>query len=385
MNLFNPWPHIEALYNVRVTLDHLSKLEEDPQPVPKITYRAKVKLDGTNSAVRIYCIKGITTVTAQSRSRDITPGDDNFGFAKWVKENEDYFVGLMPTEADCYITIFGEWCGKGVDTGPTAMHQVTNKTFAVFALEHVLAGCFVIDPDLLRKQLGVLPFPAERLGPDEHFDGLPRSNPAPKNMLVIDWHDAANPDFFMDFTNEEAVKATAQKMNEAMLKIEECDPWVKKMFGIEGMGEGLVFYPMPYAYEESQLRDPTGRDWATQRSGAMVSRAYLTKFMFKAKGEKHRVKAAKTAVEVDATVLESIEIFVEVFVTEPRLKQALTVACEGDASPKNTGKFLKWLTDDIQREGAAEIAKSGLDWKKELQGPIQQAARTWFGNKTRGL
>lgn len=53
------------------------------------------KLDGTNAAVIVSEIMGdcgpSTSVYAQSRTRMITPGKttDNYGFAAWVKENEE--------------------------------------------------------------------------------------------------------------------------------------------------------------------------------------------------------------------------------------------------------------------------------------------------------
>ena len=41
------------------------------------------KIDGTNACVGIVD----DVVFAQSRSRVITPGDDNFGFAAWVEKH----------------------------------------------------------------------------------------------------------------------------------------------------------------------------------------------------------------------------------------------------------------------------------------------------------
>ena len=42
------------------------------------------KIDGTNACV---VVTPDGTVLAQSRSRFITPEDDNFGFAAWVQAN----------------------------------------------------------------------------------------------------------------------------------------------------------------------------------------------------------------------------------------------------------------------------------------------------------
>ncbi len=50
----------------------------------------------------------IHTVRAGSRNRWITPEDDNFGFAKWVKENAEKLAELGPG------LHYGEWWGAGI-------------------------------------------------------------------------------------------------------------------------------------------------------------------------------------------------------------------------------------------------------------------------------
>ena len=67
------------------------------------------KIDGTNAAVIVTPDGGIG---AQSRSRLITPDDDNFGFARWVYENsEPLALALGPGRH------FGEWWGSGIQRG----------------------------------------------------------------------------------------------------------------------------------------------------------------------------------------------------------------------------------------------------------------------------
>jgi hypothetical protein len=85
---FNPWPKIPRLYRDVVITE---------------------KIDGTNAAV---VVTDDGQVLAQSRKRFITPDDDNFGFARWVRENE----------ADLAYTLgvgrhFGEWWGSGIQRG----------------------------------------------------------------------------------------------------------------------------------------------------------------------------------------------------------------------------------------------------------------------------
>jgi tRNA-binding EMAP/Myf-like protein len=118
---FQKWTSIELLHNVKRNLDILGD-------AVTITYRAKIKLHGTNAAVQI------TTegrVAAQKRSQIITPKSDNAGFAAWVENNLEYFSALKTTEN---ITIFGEWCGSNIQKG-VAISQLNRKVFAVFAIQ----------------------------------------------------------------------------------------------------------------------------------------------------------------------------------------------------------------------------------------------------------
>jgi len=54
---------------------------------------------------------GESCMLAGSRTRWITPGNDNFGFAAWVVEHQDELWGLGLGQH------FGEWWGKGIQRG----------------------------------------------------------------------------------------------------------------------------------------------------------------------------------------------------------------------------------------------------------------------------
>ena len=102
------WMSIPNFHSLRRSLDLYA--EKTPGfELPVINYRAKVKLHGTNAGVHI---KPSGQVIAQSRDRFITPGDDNYGFAKWVDENEGYFASLAINRNP--VTIYGEWCERDV-------------------------------------------------------------------------------------------------------------------------------------------------------------------------------------------------------------------------------------------------------------------------------
>lgn len=78
------------------------------------------KLDGTNACI---VIQGGEVVGVQSRKRFITVGDDNFGFAAWVKEHEAELLKLE----DGYH--YGEWAGLGIQKNP---HNLAEKKFFLF-------------------------------------------------------------------------------------------------------------------------------------------------------------------------------------------------------------------------------------------------------------
>lgn len=81
------------------------------------------KLDGTNGQVVIL---EDGTVLAGSRKRWITPEDDNFGFARWVKEHEDELREGLGIGRH-----FGEWWGLGIQR----RYGLQEKRFSLFNVE----------------------------------------------------------------------------------------------------------------------------------------------------------------------------------------------------------------------------------------------------------
>lgn len=94
--------------------------EEFPK-IPRLNREIIIteKLDGTNAQV-IVTEDG--RVAAASRSRLITPEDDNYGFAAWVKQHENELLGLGPGRH------YGEWCGGGIQK----RYKGADKQFALF-------------------------------------------------------------------------------------------------------------------------------------------------------------------------------------------------------------------------------------------------------------
>lgn len=332
---FVKWPKVRQIHNVRKDIKARKRYHEveglDPYQPPEILYRGKIKLDGTNAALRISGDEFAT----QSRNRLITPESDNCGFAAWVHSSG--WVNQFDSKSTATLTIFGEWCGQGIQKR-CAISKIDKKIFAVFG---VLLGnpsetddsCeLIVDPVQIEAML-----------------------PAHDDVYVLPWMDS----FTLDFSNDESLQSMFTLINEGIDKVEKCDPWVKAEFGIEGLGEGIVYYPV-------------SRD--------RVTRGHLENWGFKAKGEEHQVVRQKMAVMLDPEKVASVDAFVEKFVTPNRLEQGLREACGEEADPKKTGDFLRWFGQDVKAESKDELDESGLEWK-DVSKAVSTAARLWWLDK----
>lgn len=79
------------------------------------------KIDGTNAQIRI---EQDGTFLVGSRTRWITPDQDNYGFARWAMENEAELRKLG------FGSHFGEWWGSGCQRGYGL--QKGQKRFSLF-------------------------------------------------------------------------------------------------------------------------------------------------------------------------------------------------------------------------------------------------------------
>ncbi len=90
------------------------------------------KIDGTNAAIGIIenapAAEGMPavntyTVYAQSRTRIITPENDNMGFARWVEKNKEVLIKTLGPGLH-----FGEWWGCGIQRG----YDLSERRFSLF-------------------------------------------------------------------------------------------------------------------------------------------------------------------------------------------------------------------------------------------------------------
>lgn len=124
--------------------------------IPRLNRNCTIteKIDGTNAQVYIkelldnevmptdtpiVAVHGKFLIYAGSRTRWITPDQDNYGFAKWVKENADELVKLGIGNH------FGEWWGSGIQR----KYGLSEKRFSLFNTfrwnsENIPSCCHVV-------------------------------------------------------------------------------------------------------------------------------------------------------------------------------------------------------------------------------------------------
>lgn len=322
---FYPWTEIEQFHNIRkYFLAYPEVFANLQKPTP---YKSKVKLHGTNAAIQVN-VDG--DIVVQSRSGIITSKNDNVGFAKWVEDNKSAWLNIPLKEP---VIFFGEWFGPGVQTG-VACSDIKTKSFAIFAAMLLSDkykeddNTFIIDPKALEECVGkidnvyVLPYYSE---------------------IEIDWS-----------ASDEELQNKVDEINKQVQEVEKCDPWVKETFGVEGVGEGLVFSPdLPYY-------------------------SNYKNFVFKAKGSEHRVIKAKAAAQVNPNVSANVEAFVAMFCTEARLQQGAKAVSNGEMfNNRFIGPFVKWMSEDIKKESKHELEVSNLKWE-QVSKQVETKSRTWY-------
>jgi len=322
------WTDIQSFHNLTKSIGVLYSYSNETPPI--ITYQAKVKLHGTNAGVQI---SQDGEVVAQSHHRILSEEADNMQFHQWVMSNKEKWAILRDHERGP-MTVFGEWCGKGIAKG-TAISQLDRKILAVFAIQiGVDKAVFLTEPADISTFLKDLDVP---------------------DVYVLPWLETTN---ICDFSNINSVKSTVDWANNLVEQVEKCDPWVYKAFGIQGIGEGVVAYP-------TWLWDP------------IPPRGDITAFMFKAKGEAHRVVKDKKAAQVSPTSAVSVNAFIDLVLTEARLEQGVTEACNERYDTTLIGPFLKWIGGDVKKECQNELQVSNIEWKS-VAGPLAKTAKEWY-------
>lgn len=172
------------------------------EPFPKIPrFRRNVviteKIDGTNGQI---FIDEEGNIRAGSRTRWITPQDDNYGFARWVDEHADELRELGPGRH------FGEWWGSGIQRN----YSQPVKRFSLFNTarwSESRPACCGIVPVIYEGEFTISCVPDAlstlRKGGSIAAPGFMK----PEGIII--WHDAAQQMFKVTLEKDEAPKSQA--------------------------------------------------------------------------------------------------------------------------------------------------------------------------------
>jgi len=337
---FLAFPSVGQIRDTRKAVDRMK------WDVGTVSFMAKIKLHGTNACVRI---SKDGTVVAQKRKSDVPlDAPSHFGFELWVEANKEYWAGMSQFATDTTdFYVYGEWAGPGIQKSD-AVSSIDEKQFFVFACRGMMAADphpsapivggvvnefqWILDPAFIETLLSYRG--------NEMVPLIPKLNVLPwygTEGLNVDWTD-----------NDQAAMAT-DLIIERVKPIGKCDPYIKEKFGVEGNGEGLVFYGLQMV----------------EASGTFTLLGQSSKFMFKAKTEEHaNVTKSKLPKKYDPPNQKDKD-FAAAYVTPARLKQAeFELTNGGELERKQIGDFVKWMLVDIKKEGANDIEELGVNWVK---------------------
>lgn len=292
---------------------------------PVLDYDGTVKIHGCCISVRIE--NGV--LTCQSREREISVTDDNYGFAKFIAALPQ---GTLQGVFGDNVVIHGEWAGKGIQ--PTVAVSQVDKFWTVFSIVKLGEETNYVDIE------GISRFPA-----------IYSLN---KHRIFGNWQFGVF-NISIDFENP---GVSVNEMNRLTLEVEKECP-VGKFFGISGIGEGIVWRPTDPKWNESR-------------------------FVFKVKGAEHSASKVVVLATVDTVKVASAASFVEKHLSEGRLQQGFNWLGENKhpQTKQSMGLFIKWVLSDLLKEESDVLVASGLT-ERDINGEATKTARNWFFNKTK--
>lgn len=300
--------------------------------LPIVEFVGYTKLHGTNAAVAFH---PDGTFYCQSRENIIDEVKDNAGFAHWVnKEGKGIFNqikhefenSIAGASVD-YVVVYGEWCGGAIQKG-VALNELT-KRFVVFGMKAIHTVCLLSMEHHWRDSSYI----------QDHSINVYNITEAPSYHIGVDLE---RPD-----------KAIEDMVNMATGIGDEC-PFAK-LFGVSGIGEGVVFREAgQHSFENS----------------------------FKCKDDRHSKSKIRKLPTVDVVKMDNIQQAVETHCHEDRMEQIWdkVVLTEADKDPKNIGDFLRKLIEDLWTEEGDALRASDIS-RKEMGNAVSKVGARWFQNK----
>lgn len=341
---FYPFPSIEQFRQVVGSVKKSDAYHNKDSDNTTLTFQGTVKLHGTNAGI---VLDDQGNYYAQSRNKVLSDSKDNTGFASYaLQPNVKSFIGNLLTFIPVNgldvkaVVVYGEWAGQGIQKG-VAISEV-DKFFAPFSI------CLYTKSE------------KEGVDYDRHFVGINHLNDfynEDLRIFPVTMKGLGVENIEINFSELNLANAS-NVLAEKTLSVEECDPFAKFYFGVEGLGEGVVWRLVGDSVK-------TYGDLA-----------------FKVKGEKHSVSKVKTIAPVNVERIEKITEFVDYACTENRLNQGLDYLKEQNLplDPTSTGDFIRWVMNDILKEESDVLLENGLTWKN-VQGMIAKKAQSFYKGK----
>ena len=331
---FKKWPKIQKFSDV---VKHAHKYG-----VSSITYRAKIKLDGTNAGIRVI---DSDKIIPQKRNSDA--GHSHFDFHTYT----DLFVlkkklvdtlkiyheqnNLDVQDVIQNFIFYGEWAGKGIQKG-----WEESKRFYLFSFYDINEDRYHYDP-------GMINFLWNKLFMDTGY-----------TPYIIPW---INDQFHVvDFNSQKSLESFSTVLDETVSSVEKVDPLIESLYGRKTESEGLVWYPHSITSDQTYLSNQLP-SWAVN-------------YLFKSKTPKfsvNRVNHSKIIPEKP----EGIDEFVQMFYTKARFEQVMESL--EDFSMKNLGLFLRSVNTDIHEESVNELAETNFSWR-DAANYGTSTAKSWF-------
>jgi hypothetical protein len=275
-----------------------------------------------------------------SKERILTKENDNDNFANWVnskskevwlkifkKVKENLITDVSENEK---ITLFGEWCGKGIQN--KAAITKCERMFFIFAIR------IGNDVDHGGKPIGWLT--------DNNFknvynrsENIFNSSMFENFFLEVDWN----------YPKE------IEKIVEEKTKVINDSCPVAEYFGVDGVGEGIVWIPANY----DELNN--------------------TKLWFKTKGDKHKQNKKSKDSEIDPEIIRNISALLDEYLVENRLERGIAYLKEAGIFLEafNTKFFIEFIAKDILKDASEHLKTLEIDSEK-LRKEISKYSGKWF-------
>lgn len=302
----HPWSKITEYHSVSKELDS------------PILFRPKIKLHGTNAGISVTTVNNVIEVVPQGRNQFMDHKTFGGQFYALVMKNKPTLISIREKLGRDYV-IYGELCGEKIQP-VVACSKLPCHHFFVFSLKLINDNDlseYIFEPDDITKLLSELSDPQIKILPWEHEP--------------------------IELWKENNINL--KLINEMTMAADECDPYIKREFGIIGPGEGYVWYSL------------TGE------------------LKFKSKGDTHRnIKTKKPAVEQLPTI-ESLSEYLDLYMTSQRYEQGLKESgCDG--TMKTIREFVLWVSKDVSNESDERKFNFGSSFIKD----VNARASLWYKN-----